>query len=204
MNTKKKLLLFINVLIFVFLSGFTFSQNVNLDTVKAGRFDLGKMWTFEHAPVDYFAETYNFRPTQEWLDNVRMSALRFGGGCSASFVSEDGLVMTNHHCGRSSVTQVTKPGEDLHKTGFWAATLEEERPVPGLFVDQLTQIIDVTKDVNAAIDAGTTPEEKQKNKADKFKELEKKYFLEVTPTILRIRDMILTVRFSEFMKTDNR
>jgi hypothetical protein len=83
--------------------------------------------------------------------------------------------MTNHHCGRSSVTQVTKPGEDLHKTGFWAATLEEERPVPGLFVDQLTQIIDVTKDVNAAIDAGTTPEEKQKNKADKFKELEKKY-----------------------------
>lgn len=175
MIAKKKLLFLFHTLFFVFITSFTFSQNINLDTVKAGRFDLGRMWTFEHAPVEYFAETYNFRPTSEWLENVRMSALRFGGGCSASFVSEDGLVMTNHHCGRGYVTQVTKQGEDLHKTGFWAAALEDERPVPGLFVDQLVQIIDVTKEVSSAIDAGKTPEEKQKNKADKFKEIEKKY-----------------------------
>jgi hypothetical protein len=171
-NNLKHLFLLLAVF---FVSSLTLSQNVNLDTVKAGKFDLGKMWTFEHAPVDYFEQTYNFRPSQEWLDNVRMSALRFGGGCSASFVSEDGLVMTNHHCGRGYVTQVQKAGEDLHKTGFWAATLEDERPAQGLFVDQLVKIIDVTKEINTAIDAGNTPEEKQKNKIDKVKELEKKY-----------------------------
>jgi hypothetical protein len=168
-----KLLVF---LIFVSLiSNFTLSQNSNVDTIKAGKFDLGKMWTFEHAPVDYFAEVYNFKPSQEWLDNVRMSALRFGGGCSASFVSEDGLVMTNHHCGRGYVTQVTKEGEELHKFGFWASTLSDERPVKGLYVDQLVQITDVTKDVNSAIDAGNTPEEKQKNRTEKIKDIEKKY-----------------------------
>jgi hypothetical protein len=175
MKIKNHLKQFFFLIAVLFVSNFTLSQNVRLDTVKAGKFDLGKMWTFEHAPVDYFAETYNFRPSQEWLDNVRMSALRFGGGCSASFVSEDGLVMTNHHCGRGYVTQVTKEGEELHKYGFWSATLADERPVPGLFVDQLVQIIDVSKDILAAIDAGNTPEEKQKNKSDKIKEIEKKY-----------------------------
>jgi hypothetical protein len=178
MKFRIKLFQFLILLTVLFTCGISQSQlyqGVNLDTVKAGRFDLGKMWTFEHAPVDYFAETYNFKPTQEWLDKVRMSALRFGGGCSASFVSEDGLVMTNHHCGRGYVTQVTKQGEDLHKYGFWAETLGDERPVPGLYVDQLVKIIDVTQDVQQAIEKGTTPEEKTKLRQDKIKELEKKY-----------------------------
>lgn len=133
-------------------------QSVDFDTVKAGRFDTGKMWTFEYPPLDYFQEAYNFSPDQQWLDNVRMSALRFASYCSASFVSADGLVMTNHHCGRQSVTEISQEGENLHETGFWAQTLADERPVPGLFVDQLVLVQDVTDEIQDAIDEGETYE----------------------------------------------
>jgi hypothetical protein len=157
-------------ILFVLSIGFTYSQN--LDTVKAGKFDNGKMWTFDYPPVDYINETYGFRPTQEWLDNVRMSALRFATYCSASFVSADGLVMTNHHCGRESVTEVEQKNEDLHKNGFLAIKFEDERKVPGLFVDQLVKIIDVTKEIQDAINAGQTNEDKIKNKENKIKDIE--------------------------------
>jgi hypothetical protein len=168
------------LLAFIFISALnpfiSFSQNlyngIDLDTVKAQKFDMGKMWTFDYPPVDYLTETYNFTPTKEWLENVRMSALKFADYCSASFISEDGLVMTNHHCGRESVTSVEIPGEELHKNGFYAETLEKERKVKDLFVEQLVKITDVTKDITDAMDAGTTPDEKVANKTNKIKELE--------------------------------
>ena len=149
----------------------TNSNWLKLDTVKSGKFDTGKMWTFEYPPLKYFESEYNFRPTQQWLDNVRMSALRFANYCSASFVSADGLVMTNHHCGRRSIVQVTKEGEDLMNNGFFAKTLKDERPVPGLYVDQLVLIKDVTKEVQEAIDKGKTPEEKAKFKNEIFQKI---------------------------------
>ena len=127
------------------------SDYLGLDTIKAGKFDNGKMWTFEYPPMDYFNQTYGFKPDEAWFEHVRMSALRFANYCSASFVSEDGLVMTNHHCARQSVTQVNKEGEDLHSTGFAATTLQDERPVPGLYVDQLVLFKDVTDEVIEAI-----------------------------------------------------
>jgi len=159
--------------LFIFNSGF--AQEKKSDPTKSTKYDIGKMWTFESAPVDYFAETYNFRPTTEWLESVRLSALRFGNGCSSSFISEDGLVMTNHHCGRGYVSQINQPGEKLDETGFFASTLEDERPVPGLFVDQLIKIIDITGEVQGAMEPGKTDAEKQQLKSDKMKEIEKKY-----------------------------
>ncbi|HPI36661.1 MAG TPA: S46 family peptidase [Ignavibacteriaceae bacterium] len=148
---------------------------INLDTVKAGRFDTGKMWTFEYPPTDYFKEEYNFTPTEDWYNHVRMAALRFANYCSASFVSEDGLVMTNHHCGRQSITEVSKEGEDLHETGFFSPTLEDERPVPGLYVDQLVLIKDVTDEIQKAMDEGKTEEEKLSNRKNKISEIQKSY-----------------------------
>ncbi len=174
-NNFKKLIL---VLFVILTPVYVYSQGtlgVNLDTVKAQKFDNGKMWTFDFPPLDYFQSAYGFRPTQEWLDNVRMSALRFADYCSASFVSEDGLVMTNHHCGRESVSQVQKKDEDLHKDGFVAMKIEDERPVPGLFVEQLTKIVDVTKEIQAAIDKGKDIEEKDDFKYNKIKEIENRY-----------------------------
>lgn len=114
------------------------------DTVQAQRFDQGKMWTFEDPPVEYFSTTYDFDPAQEWFEQARLGALRFGESCSASFVSPNGLIMTNHHCGRESITKVSKSGENLLDEGFWAESLEQERKVPELHVEQLVEIEDVT------------------------------------------------------------
>lgn len=134
---------------------------LDLDTVKAGKFDTGRMWTFDYPPLTYFKKAYDFTPSQKWLNNVRMSALRFATYCSASFVSAYGLVMTNDHCARESATEVQKPGEDLVKNGFYAKTLDEERKVPGLFVDQLVLIKDVTAEIDSARAIGKTDEQKQ-------------------------------------------
>lgn len=130
-----------------------FSQQVfNADTVTFGRFDNGKMWTFDNPPVDYFEKTYGFKPDQAWLDDVQMSALRFATYCSASFVSADGLVMTNHHCARESGTAVQRPGEDFNKDCFYAKTLKDERKVAGLFVDQLVKRLDITSKVRTVVE----------------------------------------------------
>ena len=116
--------------------------------------ETGKMWTFDVPPLEYWARRYNFRPSQGWLDHARLSAGRLGG-CTASFVSADGLVMTNNHCARGCVTNVSQPGEDLLGNGFFARTRAEERVCPNGFVEQLREITDVTSEVTAAVPAGT-------------------------------------------------
>ncbi len=125
---------------------------VDLDTVQAGVFDQGKMWTFEFPPVDYIAETHGFVPDEAWFERARLGALRIPS-CSASFVSPNGLVLTNHHCARDFVAQVSGEGESLLDDGFRAKDLADERPVEDFEADQLLEIVDVTEEVNAAIDA---------------------------------------------------
>ena len=80
---------------------------VSLSATARGQdnLELGKMWTFENVPRDYFAKEHGFELTDAWLDAVRAASLRFGRGCSASFVSPNGLVMTNHHCALGCIAQ---------------------------------------------------------------------------------------------------
>ena len=144
----------------------------DLDTVKAGKFDTGKMWTFEYPPIDYFEEEYGFTADEDWFDHVRMASLKFATYCSASFVSEYGLIMTNHHCARQNVTKVTQEGEDLHKNGFISFTPEDERPVPGLFVEQTVYYKDVTDEILDAIEEGNTEDEKLAIKSRVIEEIE--------------------------------
>ena len=147
----------------------------NPDTVRSSQFDTGKMWTFEDAPIEYFNNTYSFKPDAAWLEDVQKSSLKFANWCSASFVSEDGLVMTNHHCVDFITSRYEEEGEDIHRTGFYAPTLADERRVPKLFVQQLVFTKDVTKEIFAAIDSGRTETEKAKLQREEIKELEKKY-----------------------------
>jgi hypothetical protein len=121
------------------------------DSARTGRFDAGKMWAFEYAPGAYFSETYGFQADSGWFARARMAALRIPG-CSAAFVSPQGLVATNHHCVRGRVTQVARPGETLLDDGFFAGSLDAERPVPGLYADQLLAARDVSDEILAAVD----------------------------------------------------
>ena len=105
------------------------------------------MWTFENAPLDYFNETYDLELTQAWMDKMRKSALRFSTFCSASFISDRGLIMTNHHCSRGLIAGLQKEGEDLITYGFYAENPEDERKSEGLFVDQLILAKDITSEL---------------------------------------------------------
>lgn len=115
------------------------------------------MWTFDAPPTDYWRRTYNFAPDQRWLDHVRLSAVRLPN-CSASFVSANGLVLTNHHCARGCTDAVSPKDSNYIETGFAAANLSDEKKCPGLYVDQLISIENVTDKVRAGITA-TTPAE---------------------------------------------
>ena len=123
-----------------------------LDTVRAGAFDNGKMWTFDAPPTTYLADTYGFSPGDDWYARARLGALRIPS-CSASLVSPDGLVMTNHHCARDFVTQVSEEGENLLDEGFYAATLADERAVTDFEADQLIDIVDVTPEIRAVVES---------------------------------------------------
>ncbi|MDH5604155.1 MAG: S46 family peptidase, partial [Cyclobacteriaceae bacterium] len=165
------------VLIILGLSVSLYAQNpTSYNDVTPGRFDQGKMWTFENPPVEYFKEAYGLTISQEWMDDVRQSALRFASWCSASFISEEGIILTNHHCSRDVISLVTKEGENFDETGFYASTREEERKVPDLFVDQLVRIADVTAEVEKRTDI--SPEEALEaiveayQKKDDWKDLE--------------------------------
>ena len=117
------------------------------DTVRVQTQDQGAMWTFDNLPLDRFAERYDFEPDETWVEQVTTGAVRFGDNCSASFVSPHGLLMTNHHCAREAIGQVSPSGESLLEDGYVARDLDEERLVPDLTVKQFVEVEDVTDQV---------------------------------------------------------
>ena len=132
---------------------------------KAEQFDNGKMWTFEYAPRAYFEETYDFEANERWFENARLGTLRIPG-CTASFVSSYGLVLTNHHCSRSAIAGISQEGEDLLEDGFYAKSIAEERRIPNMYADQLIAIEDVTEEIFAATDSAQTDAERVQFRED--------------------------------------
>jgi len=112
------------------------------------------MWTFDNFPSKTVGTKYGFAPSQAWLDHVRASSLRTSN-CSASFISPQGLVMTNHHCVLDCVQELSTAQQNFVETGFAAQTVADERKCPAFELDQLIQIRDVTSDVLQAL-AGKT------------------------------------------------
>ncbi len=120
----------------------------------AARADEG-MWTFDAFPAARMRAAYGWAPDQAWLDRVRASAVRLTGGCSASFVSPDGLILTNHHCVVTCLQDLSTAQNDLVAKGFTAATRPAERQCPGQQAEVVTAITDVTADVQRAIGSAT-------------------------------------------------
>jgi hypothetical protein len=108
------------------------------------------MWLLEDFPSSAVKSAYGFGPTQPWLDRVRLGAIRLANGCSASLVSSRGLVMTNHHCVRDCVQDLSTPQDDYLERGFFAKTEREERRCSKIEANQLVAVTDVTEQIRAA------------------------------------------------------
>jgi hypothetical protein len=104
------------------------------------------MWTYNHFPAAKVGQEQGFTPDQAWLDHLRLASVRIAGGCSASLVSPEGLVMTNHHCARECIENVSGlTHKDYNRDGFFAKSTADEARCPGMEMNQLTDITDVTK-----------------------------------------------------------
>jgi len=117
------------------------------------------MWTFNNVPRAEIKKKYGFEVTDEWLKDVRLASVRFNNGGSGSFVSSNGLVLTNYHIVEDIVAEVSTPQKDYAKEGFVAKTRAEEIKAPSLELNVLMGIEDVTTRVNGAIKAGATDSE---------------------------------------------
>ena len=116
------------------------------------------MWLFNKPPKDLIQKRYGFAVTPEFMDHLRLSSISFGGA-SGSFISPEGLVLTNHHVGQGAVQNLSTKDRDLMKTGFYARTRAEELKVPGMELRVLQDIEDVTEKVLGAEKPGMTAAE---------------------------------------------
>jgi Peptidase S46 len=108
------------------------------------------MWTFDNPPLKELAEKYNFHPTQDWLDHLRLSSVRLNDGGSGSFVSPNGLLLTNHHVARDQLQKNSTAEHNYVRDGFYAATPDQEMKTPDLEVNVLVGMQDVTARVQGA------------------------------------------------------
>jgi len=131
----------------------------SIQTLQLTAFADEGMWTFNNVPRAEIKKKYGFEITDDWLKKVQLASVRFNNGGSGSFVSPNGLVLTNYHIVEDIVNEVSTPEKDLSKTGFVARTREEEIKAPSLELNVLISIEDVTNRVNGAVKANSTDAE---------------------------------------------
>ena len=109
------------------------------------------MWTMDNLPLATLEKTYGFKPTPAWLNKSMRSSVRLAGGCSGSFVSAQGLVLTNHHCVIGCIEDLSSEKQDLINKGFLAKSNTEEKQCPGMEVNRLEKTEDVTARMQKAL-----------------------------------------------------
>lgn len=131
------------------------------------------MWTFDNPPLKQWQEKYKFAPTKEWLDHIRLSSVRVGNIGSGSFVSADGLIMTNHHVALNAIQKLSTKERDLVKDGFYAPTRAAELKTQDLECFVLTSYEDVTKRVQGAVKAGASDKDAGDQRKAEMAKIEK-------------------------------
>ena len=132
------------------------------------------MWTFDNPPTKLLQEKYNFTPTQEWLDHIRLSSVRFNDGGSGSFVSPNGLVLTNHHVALGQLQKMSSKDTDYVASGFYAKTGAEEIKCPDLELNILISMENVTARMQAAVKPGMTEKEAYDAQKEEIAKITKK------------------------------
>ena len=131
------------------------------------------MWLFNNPPKAHLKSKYNFEPTDAWLDHLQKSSVRFNSGGSGSFVSANGLVMTNHHVAADALQKMGTKDRNYYRDGFHAKTYAEESKCEAMELNVLISIEDVTTRVNAASKAGAKAEDSFAARRAVISEIEK-------------------------------
>lgn len=113
------------------------------------------MWTYEQFPSAQVKQQYGFEPTQAWLDHARLASAQIDDDSSGSFVSPEGLVLTNHHCVRMCIERLSSAKHDFITQGFLAKARADELTCPGMELDQLVEMTDVTEPLQKASELET-------------------------------------------------
>lgn len=131
------------------------------------------MWLFNDLPHELLQQRHDFEPTEPWARNLMLSAVRFNSGGSGSFVSSDGLVLTNHHVASDTLFKLSTPERNIMEEGFLAREPAEELKAPDLELNQLVEIIDVTDRVSEAVTEPMSAEEAAAARRGRIAEIEK-------------------------------
>lgn len=131
------------------------------------------MWTFDNLPLKLLEEKYGFKPTPQWIDHIRLSSVRFNDGGSGSFVSPNGLVLTNHHVAAGQLQKLSSAKKDYVKDGFYATTRAREIKSPDLELNVLTSMEQVTERVRAAAKPGFSEQQALEARKAEISRIEK-------------------------------
>src|SRR5256714_5989708 len=131
------------------------------------------MWLFTNPPLKQLKDKYHFEPTPQWLEHLQKSSVRFNSGGSGSFVSSNGLVITNHHVGLDTLQKISSEKNNYVRDGFHAKTQAEEPRATDLELNVLMTIEDVTPRVTAALKSGMSAEQSAAARQKAIAEIEK-------------------------------
>ncbi len=134
------------------------------------------MWTLNALPLERFKELYNFTPTPEWAEHIQKASVRMNNGGSASFVSSQGLLATNHHVAESILADLSSKEKDYIADGFFAETQTDELRAPHLEVNVLWEIEDVTARVSSIEMSQIEAEQLQEERKKEIARIEKESF----------------------------